>query len=62
MGAEVEHRVGAEAVAQVAVEGREGVGRREAALEEQAHRVALEAEGRLHADEHAAEARAEHEE
>ena len=36
--------------------------RREALLEQQPHRVALVAEGRLDADEHVAEALAEHEE
>ena len=34
VGAEVEHRVGVEVLAQVAVEGAEGVGRREPALEQ----------------------------
>jgi hypothetical protein len=36
------------------------VGRCEAALEQQPHRIALEAEGGLQADEHIAEAGAEH--
>ena len=61
VGAEMQHRVGAEVLAQPAVEGGEGVGRREALLEQQPHRVALVAEGGLHADEDVAEARAEHE-
>ncbi len=55
----MQHRVGAKVLAQVAVEGREGVGRREAALEQQPHRVALVAEGRLHPDEDVAEVGAE---
>ncbi len=53
VGAEVEHRV--EILVEVPVERREGVGRREVALEQEAHRVALVAEGRLHADEDVAE-------
>src|SRR3712207_7993124 len=44
-----------------AVEGAEGVGGGEAALEEEAHRVALVAEGGLDADEGVAEPRPEHE-
>ncbi len=61
VGAEVQHGVSAEILAQPAVERSEGVGRREALLEQQAHRVALVAEGGLHADEGVAEALAEHE-
>jgi hypothetical protein len=52
--------VRAEILAQPAVESGESVGRREAALEQQPHRIALEAEGGLQADEHIAEAGAEH--
>ena len=59
MGAEVQRRVGREVVAQVPVEGGEGVGRGEALLEQEPHRVALVAEGRLDADEDIAEALAE---
>ena len=51
----------AEVLAQVAVERRERVGRREALLEQQPHRVAFVAEGRLHAHQHVAEAAPEHE-
>jgi hypothetical protein len=54
----MQQRVGAEVLADPAIEGREGVRGREPALEEQAHRVALVAETRLHADEHVAELRA----
>ena len=61
VSAEMQHRVGAEILAQVAVEGREGVRRGEAALEEQPHRVAFVAEARLHADEDVPELGAEHE-
>ena len=61
MGAEMQHRVGAEILAQPAIEGREGMRRREALLEQQPHRVALVAEGGLDADEDVAELRAEHE-
>ncbi len=59
MGAEVQHRVRGVVLAQPAVEGAEGVRRREAALEQQPHRVALVAHRRLDADEHVAEALAE---
>ena len=51
MRAEMQHRMRAEILAQVAVEGGEGVGRREALLEQQPHRVAFIAEGGLDADE-----------
>jgi hypothetical protein len=61
VGAEVQHRVRAEVLAQPAVERRERVRRREAALEQQPHRVALVAHARLHADHHVAEALAQHE-
>jgi hypothetical protein len=50
VGAEVEDGVGGEVLSKVAVEGGEGVGRREAVLEEEPHRVALVAEGGLDAD------------
>ena len=59
MGAEMQHCVGAEIFAHPAIEGREGVGRREALFEEQAHGVALVAEGGLHAHEDIAEALAQ---
>jgi hypothetical protein len=59
MGAEMQHGVGLEILAQPAIEGAEGVGGGEAVLEEQAHRVALVAEAGLHADEDVAEALAE---
>ena len=61
MGAEMQHRMGAEILAQIAVEGAEGMRRREALLEQQPHRVAFVAEGGLHADEDIAEMRAEDE-
>ena len=61
MHAEVQQHVGAEVLREPAVEGGEGMGRREAALEQQPHRVALVAEGGLQADEDVAELRAEHE-
>ena len=60
MRAEMQHRMGAEILAEVAVEGREGMGGREVALEEQPHRVAFVTEGRLDADKHIAEALAQH--
>ena len=61
VGAEVQHGVGVEILAEVAIEGREGVSRRKAPLEQQAHGIALIAEARLQADEHIAEPRAQHE-
>ena len=61
MHAEVQQHVGAEILAQPAVEGGEGVGRGEAFLEQQAHRVAFVAEDGLQADEDVAELLAEHE-
>jgi hypothetical protein len=48
-------------IAQVIVERRERMRRREALLEQQPHWVAFVAEGRLHADEHVSELGAEHE-
>ncbi len=60
MRAEMQHRVGAEILRDPAVEGGEGMRRGEAFLEQQAHRIALIAEGGLHADEHIAEPCAEH--
>jgi hypothetical protein len=60
MGAEVKNGVGGEILPQPAVKGRESVGRREAALEEQPHRIALIAEGWLDADEQLSKACAEH--
>ncbi len=53
MGAEMEHRVGGKILAQPAVESAERMGRGEAALEQQAHRIAFVAERRLDADEDA---------
>ena len=58
MGAEMEDRMRAEIFADPAVEGTEGVGRREGAFEQQPHRVAFVAEGGLHADKHITELRA----
>ena len=57
----MQHHVGPEVFAQIAIEGRKGVGRGEAALEQEPHRVALVAHRRLHADQHLAEPCAEHE-
>ena len=61
MGAEVQHGVGVEILAQPAVIGAEGVGRRKTPLEQQTHRVAFIAEARLDADKHVAELLAQHE-
>ena len=61
MRAEVQDGMGAEVLAQPAVERRERVRRRKALLEQEPHRIALVAEGRLHADEDVAEVLAEHE-
>ncbi len=61
MGAEMQHRMRAEILAQIAIEGGEGMRRREALLEQQPHRIAFVAEGGLHADEDIAEVRAENE-
>ena len=61
MHAEMQHDVGAEIFAQVAVEGGKRMRRSEAALEQEAHRVAFVAHRRLHADQHIAEPLAEHE-
>ena len=58
---EVQGDMRAEIFAQVTVEGAERVGWCEALLEEQTHRVALVAEGGLHADKDIAEMRAQHE-
>jgi hypothetical protein len=44
VGAEMQHRVGAEIIAQPAIEGREGVRRRKALFEQQTHRIAFVAE------------------
>ena len=59
--AEMQHGIGPEVLPDPAVEGREGVRRRKALLEEQPHRVALVAEGGLDADEDVSELRPEHE-
>ena len=53
--AEMQQDIGPPDLAQPEVEGREGMGRREALLEEKPHRVALVAEARLDADEDIAE-------
>ena len=53
--------VGAKILAQITIEGGESMGRREAALEQQPHRVAFVAEGRLQRDQHIAEALADNE-
>ena len=60
MRAEMHHGVRVEVFLQVAIESRERVGRRQAIFEQQPHRVALVTEGRLNADEDAAELAAEH--
>ena len=60
VGAEVQHGVGFEVFAQVAVEGRERMRRSQALLKQQAHRVALVTEGRLHANQHVSELFAQH--
>jgi hypothetical protein len=57
----MQQHIGLIGVLQPHVELREGMGRREALLEQKAHRVALVAEGRLHADEDIAEMLAQHE-
>ena len=57
----MENGVGSEIFAEIAVEGGEGVGRREAALEQEAHRIALISEAGLQPDEHLAELSAENE-
>ena len=62
MRTEMHDGIRGEGFAQVGVVGREGVGRRKALFEEQAHRVAFIAEARLQADEHIAEPGAKHEE
>lgn len=60
MGAEVQIGLSAEVLAHPAIEGGKRVGWRETLLEEQAHRVALVAERRLHADKDIAELCAQH--
>ena len=62
VGAEVQHGVGAEVLADPAVEGGEGMGGGEALLELEAHGVALVAEGGLDTDEDVTEGLAEDEE
>jgi hypothetical protein len=56
VSAEMQNRVRPEILAQVAIEGREGMGRRKTLLEEKPHRIALVTEGGLHADHDVAEA------
>ena len=60
MRAEVQHRMGREVLAQVAVKSREGMRGGHALFEQQAHRVAFIAEGRLDTDQHIAELPAQH--
>ena len=60
VGAEMQHGIGPEILLEVAIEGREGVGRREALLEQEAHRVALVSERGLDPDEDIAEVAPEH--
>ena len=62
VGAEVQHGVGAEVLADPAVEGGEGMGGGKALLELEAHGIALVAEGGLDADEDVAEGLAKDEE
>ena len=57
----MQHRIGGEILADPAIERAERMRRREPALKQQPHRVALEAERRLQAHEHIAELLAEHE-
>ena len=54
VGAKVQHGVGLEHLLQEGVVGGKAMVRRGGAAEQQAHRVALVAEGRLHANEHVA--------
>ena len=61
MHAEMQHNVGAEIFAQVAVEGGKRMRRSEPALEQQPHGIALVAHSRLNPDQHVAEPLAEHE-
>ncbi len=61
MRAEVQHGVSREILRDIAVEGRKGMGGREATLEKQPHRVALVAEGWLQTHEDIAERGPEHE-
>ncbi len=57
----MQDRIGAEVFAEITIAGGEGVGWGEAALEQQPHRVALVAEGRLQRDQHIAKLGAQHE-
>lgn len=61
MGAEVQYGMGAEVLAQPAVESGERMGRRKSLLEQQAHRVAFVPERRLDTDKHIAETLTQHE-
>ena len=61
VGTEMQQGVGTKIFTQPAVEGREGVRGGKAFLKQQAHRIALIAEGRLYAHKHVAEALAQHE-
>ena len=56
----MQQRVRAEVLAQEPIKGGKGMRRGETLFEQQAHRIAFEAEGRLYADEDVAEALAEH--
>ena len=60
MRAEVQHRMRGEVLAQIAIERAEGMGRREAFVKQQAHRVALDAHRRLYTDQHMAKLRTQH--
>ena len=62
MRPEVQHGIGTEILTQPAIEGGEGVRRREVSLEEEPHRVPFPPERRLHTDEHVPEALPHHEE
>ena len=59
--AEMQHRMGAEVLAQVTVERRERVRRRVPTFEQQLHRVAFVAHAGLYGDQRVAELRAQHE-
>ena len=61
MGAKVQHRIGLVVLAQIAVEGAEGVGGGKALFKQQAHRVAFITKGGLHSDQHIAQLHAHHE-
>ena len=60
MGAKVQHRIGLVVLAQIAVEGAEGVCGGKAFFKQQAHRVAFITKGGLHSDQHIAQLQAQH--